>query len=86
MLFDCVSLKVLENNSRKIQKLPAALIGGAEIALRDQMDCLTSSPHSVLFAVLDLHVYSCRADIYSCTLYCRDTCAYRRDIGADIHS
>ena len=44
ILFDCVSLKIFENNSRKIEKLSAALIGGAEITSHNQMNCLTSSP------------------------------------------
>ena len=42
--FRLCSLKVFVENSRKIEKLPAAQIGSAEITLRDQMDCLTSSP------------------------------------------
>ena len=51
--FEWASSKVFENNS---QKLPATLIGCAQITLREQMDCLTSSPPSILFAVLDLPV------------------------------
>ena len=52
----CASLKVLRIIHWKIEKLPAALIGGAEITLRDKWIARPPPPYSVFFAVLDLHL------------------------------